>query len=243
MERPEYEKMYELEDSYWWFVGRRRLAEELIERWVTPTPGSLILDVGCGTGGNLAFLSQWGQGVGVDLSPLALDFARRRELPGLVQASWLALPYPNDTFSLVTAFDVLYHRWVTDDEQAIRECHRVLRPGGWLLLTVPALPRLWSRHDEVYYARQRYTPGQIRQKLDVAGFRLRKLSYTNTLLLPAMTTVRLLVRRFVGDSELRPLPTWLNQMLTGVLSLEAVWLRWGVFPVGGSLIGLAQKPG
>jgi len=245
MERTEYEKTYELEDSYWWFVGRRRLATALLEQWTRPNPNGLVLDVGCGTGGNLAFLSQWGRGVGADLSPLALDFARRRRLSPLTQASGLALPFPNNTFSLVTAFDVLYHHWITDDRQAIRECYRVLQPGGWLLLTVPALPGLWSRHDEVYCARQRYRLEELRQKLMRCGFRLEKLSYANTLLLPAMMASRLLARWFpsVSAFELRPLPGWLNGVLTGVLSLEAAWLRWGTFPVGGSLVALTQKPG
>src|SRR5512136_3383143 len=167
--------MYELEDSYWWFVGRRRMIQALLERGVPSAPGQLILDVGCGTGGNLEFLAHWGHGVGVDLSPLPLDFARRRELPRLAQASGLALPYADGVFDLVTAFDVLYHRWITDDERALGECFRVLRPGGWLLITDSALPALWSQHDEIYHARQRYTLGDIRGKLCQAGFTLHKL--------------------------------------------------------------------
>jgi len=251
VERPEYEKMYELEDSYWWFVGRRRQVQMFIERQMPSGPDGPILDVGCGTGGNLEFLARWRRGVGVDLSPLALDFARRRELPWLVQGSGVALPFPDNRFSLVTAFDVLYHRWITDDSCALCECYRVLRPGGWLLLTDSALPVLWSRHDEIYYARQRYTLGDMRHKLCEAGFKLRKLSYTNTLLLPVAMAVRLLSIRSLlarwfpsaGDSDLMPLPGWLNRVLIGVLSLEALWLRWGTFPVGSSLIGLARKPG
>jgi ubiquinone/menaquinone biosynthesis C-methylase UbiE len=187
--------------------------------------------------------------VGVDLSPLPLEFARRRELPRLAQASGLALPYAEGVFDLVTAFDVLYHRWITDDERALGECFRVLRPRGWLLVTDSALPALWSRHDEIYCARQRYTLGDIRSKLCQAGFTLHKLSYTNALLLPAAVVVRsaairrVLARWFpsVADADVVPLPGWLNRTLIGILSLEALWLRWGVFPAGSSLIGLARK--
>jgi SAM-dependent methyltransferase len=243
MEWAEYQKMYELEDSYWWFVGRRRLVTALIEQWMPPDLAGPILDVGCGTGGNLAFLARWGRGSGMDLSPLALAFARRRRLPCLVQASGLALPYPDSTFSLVTVFDVLYHRWVGDDGQVVRECQRVLQPGGWLLLAEPALPGLWSRHDEVYYAWQRYTLGEIGRMLGGVGFRLCKLSYTNALLLPLVVVVRWVARWLpsANDVELRPLPGWLNQALVGVLSLETLWLRRGTFPIGSSLVCLAQK--
>ncbi len=244
MERAEYRQMYELEDSYWWFVGRRQLVKALIEQWMPPGPLGSILDVGCGTGGNLAFLATWGCEAGIDLSPLALDFARRRRLPRLAQASGLALPYPDRTFDIVTAFDVLYHRWVTNDCRVVHECYRVLQPGGWLLLTDSALPALWSRHDEVFYARQRYTLNEIRQVVGGTGFRLCKLSYTNTLLLPVAVAVRLLARRIpaASDIEMRPLPHWLNQALTGVLGLEAMWLRRAAFPIGSSVICLAQKP-
>jgi SAM-dependent methyltransferase len=243
MEWAEYQKMYELEDSYWWFVGRRLLVAALIEQWMPPDPAGPILDVGCGTGGNLAFLARWGGKTGVDLSPVALDFARRRSLLCLVQASGLALPYPDSIFRLVTVSDVLYHRWAVDDGQVVRECQRVLQPGGWLLLSEPALPALWSRHDEVYYAWHRYTLDEIGRMLRGAGFRLCKLSYTNALLLPLLVVVRLVARWFpcADDVELQPLPRWLNQALVGVLSLEAVWLRWGTFPIGSSLVCLAQK--
>jgi SAM-dependent methyltransferase len=245
MERPEYEKIYELEDSYWWFVGRRRLATALLEQWLPHNPVGPILDVGCGTGGNLEFLlGRWGCGAGIDLNPLALDFARRRNLPRLAQASALALPYPNNTFSLVTTFDVLYHRWITDDDRVVRECYRVLRPGGWLLLMDSALPSLWSRHDEIYYARQRYTLGEMQQILCRVGFRLRKLSYINAFLFPAVVAVRLLARWFppANKADLCPLPGWFNRVLAGILSMEAIWLRRGILPIGSSLVGLAQKP-
>jgi SAM-dependent methyltransferase len=243
MECAEYQKMYELEDSYWWFVGRRQLVTTLIEQWMPPDLAGPILDVGCGTGGNLAFLARWGRSTGIDLSPVALDFARRRRLPCLVQASGLALPYPDNTFSLVTVFDVLYHRWVIDDDQVVRECQRVLQPGGWLLLSEPALPGLWSRHDEVFYAWHRYTLGEIGRMLGGVGFRLRKLSYTNALLLPLVVIARLAGRWLpsVDDVALQPLPRWLNQALIGILNLEAVWLRRSTFPIGSGLVCLAQR--
>jgi SAM-dependent methyltransferase len=244
MENSEYQKLYELEDSYWWFVGRRKLVEVLIETWIRPEPVDPILDVGCGTGGNLTFLANWGREAGIDLSPIALGLARCRRLADLAQASGLALPYADSSFGLVTAFDVLYHRWITNDDSAVQECYRVLRPGGWLMVMDSALPALWSHHDEVFYARQRYSLEEMYWLLTDVGFKPRKLSYANTLLLPLTLAMRLMGRWVpsISDFEMQPLPAWVNSTLTGILNLEAHWLRRGTFPIGSSVVCLAQKP-
>ncbi len=246
MDRPEYESSYQLEDSHWWFVGRRNLALSLIETWVTLGPSPLILDVGCGTGGNLQAMKPYGRVVGLDISPIAIDFARRRPLPRLMQASGLSLPFDKDTFDLITIFDVLYHRWITDDSQALGEIYRTVRPGGWLLITDSALPMLWSSHDEVYFARQRYTLQILSDKLTQLGFELHVCSYANMLLLPIFLFVRLTMDWLpLADNidQQGTFPAWLNWLLTRIRGLEALWLRrGGVLPVGSSLICLAQKP-
>ena len=246
MELPEYESMYLLEDKHWWFVGRQKLALTLIDEWIPLNPNAHILDVGCGTGGNVNALSRYGKAVGVDISPIALAFARRRRLPYLLQGSGLTLPYTNATFDLVTIFDVLYHRWITDDAQALQEFYRVLKPGGWLLITDSALPILWSTHDEVYFARQRYTLKDLRQKLEAAGFNQQVGSYANFLLLPAFLFARLTIDWLPLANNIDAqgtFPDWFNKLLTHVRGLEARWMRrGGTLPVGSSLICLARKP-
>lgn len=246
MERPEYASMYALEDTHWWFVGRRNLALTLIKEWITLPVGAHILDVGCGTGGNLQALTPYGRPVGLDISPVAIEFARQRPHLRFIQGSGLTLPHPNDTFDLVTIFDVLYHRWITDDEQAMQELYRVIRPGGWLLITDSALPLLWSSHDERYYARQRYTLGSIRDKLSQAGFIPRVCSYANMFLLPLFLLVRLTMDWLPVAKDVDrqgTFPEWLNRLLTKVRTWEACWLRrGGTLPIGSSLICLGQKP-
>jgi len=245
MERDQYEQTYRFEDWHWWFAGRHRLTNALFERWIGGDRDQRILDVGCGTGGNLFFLERWGRVIGLDLKALPLSLARSRQVSGLVQASVVALPFPGESFSLITAFDVLYHRWIEDDRQAIREFYRLIRPGGWLLVTDSALPFLWSPHDELYYARQRYMLPEIQAKLSRAGFQPYVCSYANTLLLPFTMTHRLLKRWFSlsGRSDLRDLPAWLNRLLIAIRDLEVAWIKQGgKFPCGSSLVCLAQKP-
>ena len=246
MDRPEYESMYDLEETHWWFVGRQHLALSLIDQRIRIAPDAYILDVGCGTGGNAQALGKLGNSVGLDLSPIALDYARRRSLPRLTQGSGLTLPYPTAKFELVTVFDVLYHRWISDDEDALKELYRVIRPGGWLLVTDSALPILWSSHDELYFARQRYTMGDLREKLGSVGFELHVCSYANFLLLPIFLLVRLTQDwlPFANDIDRKgTFPTWLNRFLTCVRKLEANWLRrGGTLPLGSSLICLCRKP-
>jgi len=246
MNRPEYESMFELEDSHWWFVGRRKLALALIDQFIQFKPGARLLDVGCGTGGNLQSLAGYGQAHGLDINPIAVSLARLRPLPQLSQASGLAVPYPDNTFELVTIFDVLYHRWIVDDAAALNELYRVLKPGGWLLLTDSALPALWSAHDEMYYARQRYTLKVMQAKLAQVGFVQHVGSYANFLLLPIFLLVRLTMDWLpvTGDIDRQgTFPEWFNWLLTQVRGLEAGWLRQGhSLPVGSSLVCLAQKP-
>ena len=245
MEQAEYERSYRLEAWHWWFVSRRRLATALIEHWVKPTSQDRILDVGCGTGANLEALQQWGQVTGLDIHSLPLNFARGRGLTKLTQASALTLPYAKNSFKLVTAFDVLYHHWISDDDQAMRELYRVTQPGGWLLITDSALPLLWSSHDDIFQARCRYKLGDICNKLRQAGFEPQLCSYANFVLLPLFGSIRLMMRWFplAGDFDLRPLPIWLNKLLINLREVEVHWLRRKrTLPIGSSLVCLCQKP-
>ncbi len=246
MEREEYAKMYELEDSYWWFVGKRRIAQTLLQTCLPEAARRQILDVGCGTGATLQLLlANYGMSYGLDLSESALDFCRQRALARLTQGSALTLPYADCSFDLVTAFDLLYHRWVEDDGLALRECARVLRPEGILLITDSAFRFLWSEHDVAYHAKRRYTKGELRAKVEGAGLRVRKLSYANTFFFPAVLAVRMWKRIHPSaggaHSDLRPLPAWLNRLLATVYSVEAWFLRWINYPVGVSVVCVAEK--
>ena len=142
----EYEAMFRLEDTYWWFVARRHLAVEIVARELAGRRDARILDVGCGTGSNLSAFSKLGHAVGIDMSRDALAFCRNRGLDHVSLSEIERLPFPDGTFDVITAMDVLEH--VDDDLAALGELRRVLKPGGVLLATVPWVTRTTGRFEE-----------------------------------------------------------------------------------------------
>ena len=241
MDASEYVIMYDVEDSHWWYAGMRRLTESMLDAYVGDRVSS-ILDAGCGTGANLLLLSHRGLATGIDIEPVALSFCRHRGLTRLVQGSVSELPFPPSAFGLVTSFEVLYHLKVSDDEAALGEFWRVLRPGGWLLLRLPAYDRLRGRHDTAVQTRRRYTKGEVGRKVRAAGFDVVRLSYANCLLFPVAVAKRVLERLLPASagSDVGP-PPYGNAVLRTILCAEAVWLRRWSLPWGLSVLCLARK--
>lgn len=246
VEIEEYEKMYNLEDSHWWFVGKRRIAQNLIEEFVPLNQREAILDVGCGTGAMMHFLDHYGRAYGIDISETALCFCQERTLARLSRASALSLPFADSSFSLITVFDVLYHEAVVDDLMALREFYRVCRRGGSVLISEPAFNFLWSGHDIAYHSKRRYVASELESKLEKVGFQVVKLSYSNTLLFPIIFAVRMwkrLCRPSPEDhSDVKPLKPYLNKALLAVYDLEAPLVCRTRFPVGSSVVCVARKP-
>jgi len=258
----ELEKMYRLEDTYWWFVARRALLRDLLARrlrrafprgnarvWEPRLRGDrgplCILDVGCGTGATLAVLTEFGQVVGIDSSPEALRWCRRRAPYHLVLARGEALPVKGEAADVITALDLLEH--IPDDGAAVVEFARVLRPGGLLVATVPALPWLWSGHDEALDHLRRYPASRLRQCLEQAGLEVVRLTPLIASLLPPVAALRLL-QRVLSRKNAHPQtafivpPRPVNWLLTALLWLENRWaLRWNL-PLGVSLMAVARKP-
>ncbi len=255
MNPSEYEAMFRVEDHLWWYTGMRRIAEEIMRERLDGAGRRLaILDAGCGTGGNLAWLARFGEVYGVDLSPLAVEFCARRHLTTVSRASVLELPYPDGAFDLVTSFDVIYHLQVRDDVAALAETRRVLKPGGWAYVRVPALEPLRSAHDTAVHTRQRYDVAELREKARLAGLDVVRATYANTLLFPVAAASRLLARlRRHGApagharheevrSDVRPAPAAVNAVLSAILGAEAALLRRLNLPLGLSAVVLARRP-
>ena len=243
MNPEEYARMFAAEDRQWWYAGMRAISLALLGPVPPGQAAPRLLDCGCGTGAIVTHLAARGRAVGVDLSPEALRLARTRGA-AVARAGLLGLPFPDATFDVVTSFDVIYHRWVADDAAAVREMARVLRPGGLLLLRVPALKLLWGAHDEAVHSRHRYTRGEVRALLRGAGLHVQRSTYANTLLFPlllARRTVDRLTGRHGSDVSFLPAP--LEAAFGAALRLEARMLKRVSLPIGASVFALACKPG
>ena len=245
MELSAYESMYATEDGHWWYRGMERITISLLNQ-LYPSPRNLrILDAGCGTGGATRFLLPFGTVTGCDISPVGLAFCRRRALPHLGQASITSLPFPDASFDLVTSFDVLYHRAVTDHHAALFEFWRVLRPGGRLLLRLPAYDWLRRHHDVVVHTGRRFTSRGLRRDLTGAGFGVERLTYANTFSLPPAIVQSVVEKRLLPRQRptLNNGPGWQNGLFSRLLFLEARWLRTHSLPFGLTVAGVARKPG
>ena len=235
--------MFEAEERQWWYAGQRQVASALLEPWARGRRGLRLLDAGCGTGFNLVALGRLGSTLGIDLSPEAIRFCRERGVRAL-RGSVLRLPFPDARFDAVTSFDVIYHDWVPDDRAAVAEMARVLRPGGALLVRVPALEALRGAHDAEVLTRRRYTRGELAALVRGAGLEVARATYCNSLLFPLLFARRTL-DRLLGraGSDVGFLPPVLEAVFRRAMAFEAWWVRRGrSFPVGASVVVLGRKP-
>jgi SAM-dependent methyltransferase len=267
MKQHTYAIMDEVEGSHWWFVGRRAILESFLRQIArtlrtdpagrSEPPASAgdrtvgadqikdssklrILDVGCGTGANLEMLAQFGEAEGVDVSDDALEFCRRK---GLKAQKGLAetLPFADETFDLTTALDVVEH--LDDDIAGLREMHRVTKSGGYSLIFVPAFMWLWGVQDDISHHRIRYTRKQIVERLERAGFTVKRATYANFTFFIPIFAGRMLMKLtgIKPESENNVNISALNGIFGSLFSAERLWLDRFNFPFGVSIVIVAEK--
>lgn len=247
MARREFDELYQLEDFYWWFVGRRRLVHNLLRQYaIRPSEGRplRVLDAGCGTGGTMSALGDIGELYGCDIESDALEYCRVRGFSRIAAAGVERLPFGPESFDAVVSCDVLEH--IPDDIGALREMHGLLRPGGILVATVPAHPFLWSEHDEALAHVRRYTRRELVGRLQEVGYRVEKCSAAVSFVFPLILTFRLLQRLRPSSSQtpktdLRILPPPVNRGLIALLNLETWLMRYTDLPVGTSFAVVARR--
>jgi SAM-dependent methyltransferase len=239
MRAAELHAMFAADEQHWWYRGRRRVLRAILDR-LPLTPDARVLDAGCGSGRTLDELCDYGRACGVDLSDEAVCATAARG-HDVLAARIEALPFAAATFDLITCLDVIEH--TPDDRCSLRELRRVTRPGGFLVATVPAYPRMWSVHDEVNLHFRRYTCRTLQAAAADAGWEVLESTHFNSTLVPVAAAVRAVHRTSRGGSELSLTPAALNGVLELPLRAEARAVRHGMrLPVGLSLLGVLVNP-
>lgn len=242
MERQVFDRMAELDGQHWWYVARREILAEVIAREAKLPPKARILEIGCGTGHNLAMLQRFGEVEAAELDPEARALSERRLGKPVHDAGLPALVDQVDgQFDMVALLDVLEH--IEDDRGALDAVKRLLKPLGVLLLAVPANPWMWTAHDVAHHHHRRYRKREIAALAKEAGFRIELLSPFNTLLFPPIAAVRALGKvtgKEESDDRL-PSPA-VNRLFKGVFGLERHLVGRVPLPFGVSLLAVLRKP-
>ncbi|MEW6610019.1 MAG: class I SAM-dependent methyltransferase [Patescibacteria group bacterium] len=244
MEHEFYKRMWEVQDTFWWYKGMRKFFDMFLQKYVG-SHGYEILDIGCGTGSLFPVLRRYGTVYGIDVSDEAVKYAREQGMAKeVVRGNAEALPFSAERFDVVVCSDLLYHVQVKDDIAVLKEIHRVLKQGGVLVIKEAAYDWLRSRMDELGQTKHRFTLGELRQKLSVAHFQVQRITYIMTILFPLAFTARLLeqiVPRTYDASALFRCASIVNTLFTTILLFEVWLLRYVNFPFGLSIIAVARK--
>jgi SAM-dependent methyltransferase len=242
----EFDRMFELEETHWWYRGRRSLVRDALDRFAAPDRPLRILDLACATGGSIRFLSDYGSIRGVDISEETIRLCSARGIDTIVRGDALKLPFADGAFDVVLALDAFEH--FEDDKAAMAEVHRVMRKGGVLVATVPAFMALWSPHDEAYHHYRRYRKPELQGRLEAVGFHTERMSYSSMLLfLPVLLLRRLrsLRPKPVEEAESDfavPMPWPLETVADWLTRLEIAVEKRVALPFGVSLYGVLRKP-
>jgi SAM-dependent methyltransferase len=247
MRQIEYDIMARVEDDHWWYKGLRRLLMDSLLRGGVERQPRDILDVGCGTGGCYRAIRRRFRNVGyvgIDIETKALTYCRQHGLSTLIQASANQVPLRRGLADVIVCLDVLCETAVCP-KTALHECYEILRPGGLLILNLPAFESLRGQHDAAVGIRRRFRSGEARSLLEQTGFHLLSITYWNMALFLPMLTWRW-ISRSADDreprSDLTRSPRWLNPLLSALLWVEVTLTRWVSLPFGSSVFLVGQKP-
>ena len=246
MQTDEFEALVGYDEHHWWYAGRRRVLHAALGKLPLPGSGARVLDAGCGSGRTMDELRGYGAVHGIELNPAGVEHARGRGYGEVHLARVEEVPYPDEHFDLVTCLDVIEH--TPDDRRSLRELRRVVRPGGWLVVTVPAYQLLWSSHDVANQHYRRYRRSQLRRAGEEAGWEPGAWTYFNSLLFLPGAAVRIGERlrrphKRRGRPNVALTPSSLDRVLEWPMRVEAGLIRRGVrLPVGMSLLMVFRRP-
>ena len=240
MDRSIYDAMAEQDHSHWWYVARRDVLHDLIARRISPPKDARILEIGCGTGHNLAMLQQFGRVEGIELDSVSRDFARQRFGDAVYDARLPELAgIDRATYDLVAILDVLEH--VEDDVAALQACAALLKPGGRVLITVPQYAWMWTGHDVANHHFRRYSKAELRDAISAAGLRVEMMASFNSLLFPLAVASRMAarLRGREGSDDAEPAAP-INAAFKAVFGLERHLLGRVPMPPGVSIAAIVS---
>lgn len=252
MQPQAYEQLCKVSDTYWYHHAVRKLMETYLEHIRDePDKPLKILDVGCGTGSMFNMLQKYGQVTGLELSDYAVKLCCQKHPDADIKkgsANNLSNLFSKSSFDLITFFNVLYHKWIENDKDVIKQAFEIIKPGGYIVLVDPAFKFLYRDNDKICYGLRRYTRKDVKNMLHDTGFNLVKSTYFNSVsFIPAL--ILSIAQRFgifrmhKASSELGELPIPINQTLKGIMFLERVWINIiGLMPLGVSVLSIARKP-
>jgi SAM-dependent methyltransferase len=238
------------ERTHWWFRWRFALIRRLVING-SAGAGQRVLDAGCGTGAMVDHLADVCRPVGIDIAPEAIALAAAHGVPCIVRGSLDRMPFELSTFDTVLALDVVEH--IDDDAEVLRNLYAALKPGGRLILTVPAFQFLWSDHDVINQHKRRYTTREVQSLVELAGFGIQRLTYCNAALFVPLTLRRVVLKRLRAgkrwrhqppsppQSDLRTYPSLINELLYRLMWMESGLLKWTNLPFGSSILVVALR--
>jgi 2-polyprenyl-3-methyl-5-hydroxy-6-metoxy-1,4-benzoquinol methylase len=244
MDESLYHIHYQQEESHWWFAARSEIVRQVIERFGNLKPGDTILDIGCGTGAILKELSKTYNVVGIDMSPLAIEYSKKRGLKNVFEMT--VQEFPRDKFNVkaVLLLDVIEH--IDDDVDVLRNAREIVGPNGRVIITVPAYMWMWSSHDLVNHHKRRYSAKTLRASLAKAGLEPVKLTYYNTLLFPLAAIRKLLGKSKTINEASQGVDQpggFINRVFKSIFASEKNLVTGVDLPFGVSLLAVAKPIG
>jgi len=236
------ENIHKIEKRNWWFMSRRQLVFQLFKKLNFYNNPPNILDIGCGSGANMEMLKPFGKITGIDIFPESVNYVKSLGFK-VLEADAQELPLPNNSFDLVLVMDLLEH--VENDEKVISEIHRVLKPSGFCIVTVPAFNLMWSPSDKTLKHYRRYSKNKLKKL--VKNFIIKKIIYWNFFLFFPILLIRkffdkYLVRKTIILGDIPNFPNIINKLLSLVLKLENKLIKQGInLPFGVSIVCLLKK--
>lgn len=245
MDIEKYHEMEKLEKFHWWFIYRQNILKFVLKKYLSDLDkNAKIVDIGCGTGANIEILNKNYENVtGIDNNDFALEYCKAKNLKNIIKGELPdSIEIDDNSVDLILLFDVLEH--IEDDEKSLSVLKNKLKDGGYILLTVPAFSFLWSKHDEGFHHKRRYSLKEIKKMLEMLDFKIIKSSYLYFLLFPIILMIRLLKKNFMSYSQADDFKlnnVFFNNFIVKFLFIEQCLLNYFDYPFGSSILILAKK--